>query len=558
MAHQVFISYSNKDKQMANAVCHYLEQEKIRCWMAPRDIRLGADFAGEIANAIPKSKVLLIILSSSSNSSKQVLRELELAINNDLIVIPIRIEDIIPTGGMSYYLSTMQWIDIIDKEIDSKLSLLTNRIKNILGIVEQEEEIQIEKEKPITYKQSEETNGAKRKPSLKKKISTKNLILILSSMALIAIIGITLALLRDTIFGGEKELISASSSETQMSEPAITETSTTEEGASEDSDYDLNMPVDIPDPVLLDCVYVTLDIMGEWPEDGVLTVEDMLKLRNLVLTTPHAEEVEALVMVKERTSIEKYKYISDNPIESLQGLEYAKNLDCLVVTERNLDDIQALKGLSNLKILYLGSNNIYDLSPLSELRSLGFLNLEYNQFANLHRIENLSNLMVLDLTGCENIPDFSSIARLINLEFLNISHTHFENLPILQHMDNLLDLRLNDVGIKDYSTLGQLPYQENIENLQLSGNNIRDISFLSNFSGLMGLNIDQTLIEDISTLSELTNLTHLGMLENNISDISPLADLVNLQVLEIDADTYNNNLETVNKLIANGCSINPD
>ena len=74
MAHQVFISHSNKDKQMANAICHYLEQEKRRCWKAPRDIMLGASFASEIADAIPKSKVLLIMLSSTAQSTAREIR----------------------------------------------------------------------------------------------------------------------------------------------------------------------------------------------------------------------------------------------------------------------------------------------------------------------------------------------------------------------------------------------------------------------------------------------------------------------------------------------------
>ena len=84
---------------MADAVCHYLEQERIRCWIAPRDVRLGTNFAEEIVNAIPTCKVMVIIFSVNSNSSKQVMRELELALNYDLIVIPVRIEDILPTGG---------------------------------------------------------------------------------------------------------------------------------------------------------------------------------------------------------------------------------------------------------------------------------------------------------------------------------------------------------------------------------------------------------------------------------------------------------------------------
>lgn len=34
MAHNVFISYSSKDKTIADAVCAGLEMEKIRCWIA--------------------------------------------------------------------------------------------------------------------------------------------------------------------------------------------------------------------------------------------------------------------------------------------------------------------------------------------------------------------------------------------------------------------------------------------------------------------------------------------------------------------------------------------
>ena len=125
-------------------------------------------------------------------------------------------------------------------------------------------------------------------------------------------------------------------------------------------------------------------------------------------------------------------------------------------------------------------------------------------------------------------------------------------------MDNLTDLTLSNVRINDYSTFDQLQFRENIRSLGLGGNNIKDISFLSNFTNLDGLSIDDNQIEDISVLSGLTNLFYLEMTGNNISDISPLANLVNLQQLWIDDDTYNNNPETINILIDNGCRINPD
>ena len=120
MTHQTFISYSHLDSQIAFALCNKLEEKGIGCWIAPRNITPGKKWANEIANAIPNSKIMIIILSASSNASEQVLREVEIAINHKLVIIPIRIEDIMPTGGMQYYLAKLKWIDIKGKKIDGK------------------------------------------------------------------------------------------------------------------------------------------------------------------------------------------------------------------------------------------------------------------------------------------------------------------------------------------------------------------------------------------------------------------------------------------------------
>ena len=48
MAHDVFISYSTKDKPTADAACAALEAKGIRCWIAPRDILPGSDWGEAI------------------------------------------------------------------------------------------------------------------------------------------------------------------------------------------------------------------------------------------------------------------------------------------------------------------------------------------------------------------------------------------------------------------------------------------------------------------------------------------------------------------------------
>ena len=48
MSHHVFISYASKNKQLADALCHTLEQHRISCWIAPRDVLPGEPYAREI------------------------------------------------------------------------------------------------------------------------------------------------------------------------------------------------------------------------------------------------------------------------------------------------------------------------------------------------------------------------------------------------------------------------------------------------------------------------------------------------------------------------------
>lgn len=51
MEHRVFISHSSADRHIASAICHYLEESGIRCWIAPRDIDT-IDWAGSIMRAL--------------------------------------------------------------------------------------------------------------------------------------------------------------------------------------------------------------------------------------------------------------------------------------------------------------------------------------------------------------------------------------------------------------------------------------------------------------------------------------------------------------------------
>ena len=93
MAHDVFISYSSKEYDTANIVRTVLKNNGIDTWMAPESIPGGSNYMEVIPDAIANSKVFVLILSDSSQKSKWVPKEVEQALNNNLIIIPFLIEN---------------------------------------------------------------------------------------------------------------------------------------------------------------------------------------------------------------------------------------------------------------------------------------------------------------------------------------------------------------------------------------------------------------------------------------------------------------------------------
>ena len=101
--------------------------------MAPRDVRPGRSFPGEITRAIQQSKVMLLVFSGHSNNSEQVLREVQLATDSRLPIIRFRIEDVALTDDLRYFLSTPHWLDALTPPLSTHIARLELAIKELLG-----------------------------------------------------------------------------------------------------------------------------------------------------------------------------------------------------------------------------------------------------------------------------------------------------------------------------------------------------------------------------------------------------------------------------------------
>lgn len=138
MAREVFISHSARDRSVADAVCEALEASGLRCWVAPRNVRPGHSFGGEITRALRQSKVMVLIFSGHSNKSEQVLREVQLATDCHLPIIRFRIEDVALTDDLTYFLSTPHWLDALTPPLSKHIATLELAVRELVGQSPQE------------------------------------------------------------------------------------------------------------------------------------------------------------------------------------------------------------------------------------------------------------------------------------------------------------------------------------------------------------------------------------------------------------------------------------
>src|SRR5574337_1469090 len=129
MAHDVFLSYTSKDKAAAEAVCAALEGRGVAVWMAPRDIPPGASWAGSIVEAIDGARAIVLVFSSAANESGQIEREVQRALDKNLRIIPFRIEDVKPKEALAYCIGAVQWLDAFAPPIEPHYEALAKVVR---------------------------------------------------------------------------------------------------------------------------------------------------------------------------------------------------------------------------------------------------------------------------------------------------------------------------------------------------------------------------------------------------------------------------------------------
>ncbi len=105
--YSAFISYASADESFAKMLHQHLQENGVRVWFAPEDLKIGDPIEESIAQAIETHDKLILVLSKHSIDRAWVRREVERALDKEkqqkrVVLFPIRLDDAI-------FETTEQW-----------------------------------------------------------------------------------------------------------------------------------------------------------------------------------------------------------------------------------------------------------------------------------------------------------------------------------------------------------------------------------------------------------------------------------------------------------------
>lgn len=146
----VFICHSSSDKGMSELLYSTLENRNVGCWMDTHDISPGIPYARAIMNGLEECKAMLVLISSHSIKSDDVLNEIDAAHSGKKLLIPIFLEKIDLPSDFSYYLNRRQWV-IYNGNIEECVSSIIEALKDIIEDVKVTSEYETEVYSEVKY-----------------------------------------------------------------------------------------------------------------------------------------------------------------------------------------------------------------------------------------------------------------------------------------------------------------------------------------------------------------------------------------------------------------------
>lgn len=141
----VFISYSRSNADFARRLADDLKRLDIDYWLDVDRIQAGQDWDDAVWQGLQSCELLLLVLSPSSMSSKEVSNEWKYHLSQSKPIIPVLVD---PSTNIHYRLASLQYIDFHNNAYEAALHLLQQEIARVaqeLGVsVERTENGQVD------------------------------------------------------------------------------------------------------------------------------------------------------------------------------------------------------------------------------------------------------------------------------------------------------------------------------------------------------------------------------------------------------------------------------
>ena len=176
---------------------------------------------------------------------------------------------------------------------------------------------------------------------------------------------------------------------------------------------------------------------------------------------------------------------------------------------RGLKSMEGLQYAINLERLDLSENEIKDLTPLKKLTKLNYIELDRNMLGDLTPLSNLINLAHLNIYNNEAIVDMTPLAKLPKLEWLDL------------HFCNRGKETVNVEPLGEITTLKMVNLESNL---------VSDISFASKLINVEVIGVGANNITDMSPLTKMIDriygkgeyvdeqISYVGMLVQNLKE----------------------------------------
>ena len=187
MKYDVFISYSRQDyvdehevvkaDSPVKAILDFLDAHQISYWFDKEGIYSGSEFVEVIANAIADSKMMLFVSSEHSNESIYTAGEIFEAIENNKLIIPIKIDGSKYNKKFKLLLNPLDYIDFSKNDALTDLLKAVENEKARIAKIEADEALRREELKKREWKKSVKHEIQEQANELQKLKETRNALL---------------------------------------------------------------------------------------------------------------------------------------------------------------------------------------------------------------------------------------------------------------------------------------------------------------------------------------------------------------------------------------------